>query len=887
MNTRCRFALILVVAVTVSGLPVLSSRAAAPGLRMGIAASRPPQPGECIVGPPAPNTTVSSVLATAERPAGILTVCPDGPPTCDYAIIQDAVDAAGDGDVIKVATGVYTSVNNCGGLAQVVYISKTMTIRGGYTSDYTDPPDPAINPTTLDPQGQGRGIYITGEISATVEGLWITGGDATDLGGGLLRSDGGGGIYVISATIALRNNNIYGNIAGNSGTGGGLLAYGSNAILVSNTVAYNDAGGNGIGGGMFLFESNAVLTSNVITANTAESGGGLLGSVYGTLTLVDNIISDNIGYFNGGGLVTGGSTTLIGNTIVRNRTAVPGSGCGGGIHIGGGGSPILSNNTIVSNTATYGGGGLCLEGDAILTNNIIADNGAVFHGSGLYINDASPHLLHTTIVHNVGGDGVGVYVTDGGAGNPSFVVMSNTIIASQTVGVVVDRVAYNDTAVLGGVLWFGNESNTGGDGTIIVTHSITGNPSFLDAGSDNYHIRPWSAALDSGIDAGVNSDIDGDPRPMGHGYDIGADELRVSLAASKRAYPDLVQSGAQLTYTLLLTNTGDMTLTTTISDILPSHVTPTGILTWTAYLAPDDIWTEEFTVTTEIGYVGLLTNLVQAAAKEGATSTATCTVTVEAAITGLGAINNSPTVLGEATTLSATVASGSNVAYTWAFGDGTLGDGAVVTHIYPLVGMYTAVVTASNSVSMLTATTSVTVDEAIAGLSAVNDSPTPLGSPTALTVTIAAGTNVTCTWAFGDGGTSSGTAVTHTYPAVGVYNGIITASNSVSLLTASTVVTVDETIAGLGATNDSPTTLGNSTALTATVTAGSNIAYTWTFGDGAFGSGAFVSHIYSATGDYTAIVTASNSVGSVTQTTLVTIIQRTFYVYLPLLLRGW
>lgn len=37
--------------------------------------------------------------------AASFTVCPAGPPICDYNSIQAAVDAAGEGDVIKVAAG--------------------------------------------------------------------------------------------------------------------------------------------------------------------------------------------------------------------------------------------------------------------------------------------------------------------------------------------------------------------------------------------------------------------------------------------------------------------------------------------------------------------------------------------------------------------------------------------------------------------------------------------------------------------------------------------------------------------------------------------------------------------------------------------------------------
>jgi hypothetical protein len=41
-----------------------------------------------------------------------------------------------------------------------------------------------------------------------------------------------------------------------------------------------------------------------------------------------------------------------------------------------------------------------------------------------------------------------------------------------------------------------------------------------------YHIGPGSAAIDRGMDAGVMTDIDGDPRPIGSLPDIGADEAR-------------------------------------------------------------------------------------------------------------------------------------------------------------------------------------------------------------------------------------------------------------------------------------------------------------------------------------------------------------------------
>jgi hypothetical protein len=114
-----------------------------------------------------------------------------------FTNVQAAVDAASGGEEIRVAGGVYTGVHQREGITQVVYISKTVMVRGGYTTTngFADPPDPGTNPTTLDAQGLGRVLYII--ISPTVEGLRIAGGDAAGLEGGWEKdADAGGGMYV-------------------------------------------------------------------------------------------------------------------------------------------------------------------------------------------------------------------------------------------------------------------------------------------------------------------------------------------------------------------------------------------------------------------------------------------------------------------------------------------------------------------------------------------------------------------------------------------------------------------------------------------------------------------------------------------------------------------
>jgi uncharacterized repeat protein (TIGR01451 family) len=883
----------------------------------------------------------------------------------DYASVQAAVDASTEpGDVVKVAgycVGLdtrpappgYPYPPASGLLTQTVYLSKTLTIQGGYTTTDWINPDPEANPTTLDAQWQGRVLFVTGSISPTIEGLRITGGDAFGLGG-TDEYDAGGGVYVKAATATVSNCQIYSNTASTAarGFGGGLALYDwHDATLSGNTIWGNTAGGGGPGwgGGLFLSGGDgATLSNNTVRENTASTadwgwGGGLAISA-SAITLSGNTIVSNTASSAGdggaGGLFLGESdAALIGNIVRGNTASTAGWGVCGGLYVhysaarvngntflnniastaargeGGGlclwvseaslrGNRIISNTATLSLTASGYGGGLYVGSGHVytLTNNLVVDNQANTEGSGLWFAGSSDHpslgrLLHTTIADNHS-SGQGLYV-----GDYASLAFTNTIIAGhQGVGITVTT---GSTATLEATLWHNNGSDTGGEGTIVTgTVNVWGEPAFVDPSAGDYHISPGSAALDRGVDAGITVDMDGDPRPVGAGFDIGADERPIGLAVSKEASSDPVQAGTSLTYTLQVINNGIVSLTAAITDVLPGQVTPSGVLTWTPpSILPGDAWTETVAVTVEVGYAGPLTNVVRVSTQEGAAGAYTSTVIAQEAIAGLEASNDSPTVLGEPTALTATVTAGSHVSYTWAFGDGEAGSGVAVSHTYPAPGVYTAVVTASNPVSILTATTPVTVAEPIDGLVVVNDSPTVLGATTTFTATVIAGSDVTYTWDLGDGTVgqyvgavhgeeasrqeeaSEPFVLTHVYPAVGVYTAIFTASNALGELTATTVVTVDEAIAGLEALNDSPTVLGEPTALTATVTAGSNVTYTWAFGDGEVGSGVVVTHTYTDVGIYSAVITASNSVGLLTATTTVEIAAPTIYIYLPLVLR--
>jgi len=100
----------------------------------------------------------------------------------------------------------------------------------------------------------------------------------------------------------------------------------------------------------------------------------------------------------------------------------------------------------------------------------------------------------------------------------------------------------------------------------------------------------------------------------------------IELEVTKQAHPDPAWAGARLTYTISITNTGGVTLTTTVTDSLPGQVTPTGVLTWALDpLPPGESWTKTVTVTMGADYAGPLTNVVEATAPEGASDAYTLT----------------------------------------------------------------------------------------------------------------------------------------------------------------------------------------------------------------------------------------------------------------------
>ena len=507
-------------------------------------------------------------------------VTPGGSGDCSQATPCDLPTALGlavDTDSIYLGEGTYTGFGGA-----VVTVTQSITLYGGWDGTTTVPPvrNPDTYRSILNGEGQRRVIYITGTIAPTFDGLIITGGDATDLGGRFdwgLVYDAGGGIYSYNADPVIVNNVITSNLGSrlNRVRGGGIYLYnGNDAVIDDNTIISNTgtlSPTDGYGGGLFLDDSAATVSDNDIINNIAApegdaKGGGLYlllsdveiigndvlsntasgtslrsgtgGGIYlrnSDAAVVSNTLTGNIGNTagtgQGGGLfVDRSAATVSANTIQGNYGSLNGYGYGGGIRVGF--SPaLIEGNTVVSNTAGGGGGqggGLRIWASRpfTLTNNLIAHNQADYGGGGMSVeayvasNSSRGVLVNNTIVQNALGDaGEGVWI-----GPHCAVTLTNNIIASHTVGIT-NAYPASTTVVADHTLFYGNATNYGS--AVGSTYEVIGrDPLFVDPSGWNYHLLFGSPAMNAGVAVPwLTTDIDGDPRPFGSAPDIGIDEL--------------------------------------------------------------------------------------------------------------------------------------------------------------------------------------------------------------------------------------------------------------------------------------------------------------------------------------------------------------------------
>ena len=215
--------------------------------------------------------------------------------------------------------------------------------------------------------------------------------------------------------------------------------------------------------------------------------GLALRTSYGNV-LTGNVIVSNVASISGGGvLINEGKATFAGNLVAKNAAPT-----GGGVNLEWG-TGVFSQDVISGNVANVGGGLYTWRSTASLVNEAVLLNQGATGGSGVYAGASTARLTHVTLAGNYGGIGDGLTLTSDDV-RSGVLAITNTIVASQSVGIVVDA----GSVTANGILWYLTPVTTTGTGEgDTVTNQYVGDPLF---GPDGYHLGAGSAAINRGCE---------------------------------------------------------------------------------------------------------------------------------------------------------------------------------------------------------------------------------------------------------------------------------------------------------------------------------------------------------------------------------------------------
>ncbi len=449
-----------------------------------------------------------------------------------FTHLQSALKAAEYGNDIWVASGTYTPVHpgSSGERTDSFRMRNGVGIFGGFPStgspgweqrdwetcrtvlsgEIGNPGTASDNCYHVFYHPDGLGLDNT----AILDGFIITGGFAS--GPGAFHVDGGGMHNRPYNSPSIRNCLFTNNSA--QGDGGGIFNDTASPTIMNCTFSFNRSGyfGGGIGnyyhsnatisdctfrenrspygGGVCNnYYSSAVVTNSTFVDNAAESGAGLHNHCDSNSTIADCRFAGNDASGSGGGMANGSCTpTINGCFFADNLARGKDLNGGGGMYNYGSSSPIVSNCAFSTNTASNFGGGIYnhTSGSPDIVNCTMYGNTANNNGGAVYNRESTPSIVNSILWNNDA-----QYAGDEIYNWASFPI-----------------VTYCD--VTGGYPGEGN---------------ISGTPMFVNAGSKDFHLPPYSPCIDTGSnsaiwDLGIAEDFEGDDRVVCYRVDMGVDE---------------------------------------------------------------------------------------------------------------------------------------------------------------------------------------------------------------------------------------------------------------------------------------------------------------------------------------------------------------------------
>jgi hypothetical protein len=452
-----------------------------------------------------------------------------------YTDLQDALGAAGSGDEIWVAEGVYTP-GSAGVLTATFQLESGVEVYGGFAGSETarDERDWQAHVTVLsgdidandvtDADGvvtdtgdiAGANAYhvVTGsgtDTTAVLDGFTITAGYAEY---SLTPDSLGGGMFIFNGSPTLINLILRGNRARSAG--GGMYIGGNSNPTLSDVGFHNNHAYQG--GGMRNYGSAPTLIDVTFNENTAATGGGGMGNSESDPVLLGVTFSGNtvVSDGDGGGMYSYDSNPTLTDVVFTNNDAYR----GGGMFNENDSDPVLTNVVFSGNTAGSSGGGMSsfINSDPALTNVVFSGNHSDDLGGGMYGYQSDAALTNVTFSGNTA-------VTGGGMRNynGSYLALYNCVLWGNSATSSGDQIA-NLTSTP--TIYYSLVQGSGGSGSGWDTDlgtdgggNIDADPQFVDPDGaddtvgtldDNLRLEGDSPAVDAGDNGWLvaTSDLD-------------------------------------------------------------------------------------------------------------------------------------------------------------------------------------------------------------------------------------------------------------------------------------------------------------------------------------------------------------------------------------------
>ena len=431
----------------------------------------------------------------------------------DYPTIQEAVDHIGyPDDVIVLAPGIYTGEGNI----NVIINCRYDLMITGQTS-WQD--------VIIDAEGQGRIFTITSESdltpvvtleNMTLQNAWI---DDNSIGGAVSCKD-------VHLTVAscLFQNNIQ---ASETHTPGGAIGCDQSDFLVCTNSVFlnnNSAGSSGaivadrafidhclfrdnraLNGGALSCFNSLFLSESEFYTNQAENSGGAV-SVCGYCSISKCVFEGNEAMESKGGAISASELYKIdinGSRFIQNKSA----GSGGAFLCNGSLMGEINNCLFFGNQSTeYDAGAITINTYSLEMTNctFIANQSANTGAACVFYSNDNTKVTNCIFWDNQSVDGIDIYCrTFEATQSPTHVFIDHSVIEPDS--------------------WYCDPDST----FTLAEGVIFSDPLLADIAGGDYRLTSGSPCIDNGSPATLfETDIDGNPRPVGAGFDIGVSEYQ-------------------------------------------------------------------------------------------------------------------------------------------------------------------------------------------------------------------------------------------------------------------------------------------------------------------------------------------------------------------------